>query len=31
MILDEPTNHLDRGAKRWLLDELERFPGRSWS
>ena len=27
MILDEPTNHLDRTAKRWLLDELERFPG----
>jgi ATPase subunit of ABC transporter with duplicated ATPase domains len=27
MILDEPTNHLDRAAKRWLLDELERFPG----
>ncbi|MGP0030430.1 MAG: ABC-F family ATP-binding cassette domain-containing protein [Acidimicrobiales bacterium] len=27
MILDEPTNHLDRSAKRWLLDELERFPG----
>ncbi len=27
MILDEPTNHLDRSAKRWLLDELARFPG----
>jgi ATPase subunit of ABC transporter with duplicated ATPase domains len=27
MILDEPTNHLDRSAKRWLLDELNRFPG----
>ena len=27
MILDEPTNHLDRTAKRWLLDELARFPG----
>jgi len=27
MILDEPTNHLDRSAKRWLLDELERYPG----
>jgi ATPase subunit of ABC transporter with duplicated ATPase domains len=27
MILDEPTNHLDRSAKRWLLEELERFPG----
>ena len=27
MILDEPTNHLDRAAKRWLLDELARFPG----
>ena len=27
MILDEPTNHLDRSAKRWLLDELGRFPG----
>ncbi len=27
MILDEPTNHLDRPAKRWLMDELERFPG----
>src|SRR5580658_10474335 len=27
MILDEPTNHLDRAAKRWLLDELERFSG----
>jgi ATPase subunit of ABC transporter with duplicated ATPase domains len=27
MILDEPTNHLDRAAKRWLMDELERFSG----
>jgi ATPase subunit of ABC transporter with duplicated ATPase domains len=27
MILDEPTNHLDRSAKRWLLEELARFPG----
>ena len=27
MVLDEPTNHLDRSAKRWLLDELARFPG----
>ncbi len=27
MILDEPTNHLDRSAKRWLLEELGRFPG----
>ncbi len=27
LILDEPTNHLDRSAKRWLLDELARFPG----
>ncbi len=27
MILDEPTNHLDRSAKRWLLDELARYPG----
>jgi ATPase subunit of ABC transporter with duplicated ATPase domains len=27
MILDEPTNHLDRSAKRWLLDELDKFPG----
>jgi ATPase subunit of ABC transporter with duplicated ATPase domains len=27
MILDEPTNHLDRSAKRWLLEELERFNG----
>jgi ATPase subunit of ABC transporter with duplicated ATPase domains len=27
MILDEPTNHLDRSAKRWLMGELERFPG----
>lgn len=27
MILDEPTNHLDLAAKRWLMEELERFPG----
>jgi ATP-binding cassette subfamily F protein 3 len=27
MILDEPTNHLDRPAKKWLMDELETFPG----
>ena len=27
MVLDEPTNHLDKAAKRWLFDELERFPG----
>ncbi len=27
MVLDEPTNHLDKSAKRWLFDELERFPG----
>jgi len=27
MILDEPTNHLDVSAKRWLMDELERFRG----
>src|ERR1700681_458558 len=27
MILDEPTNHLDLSAKRWLMDELGRFPG----
>jgi ATPase subunit of ABC transporter with duplicated ATPase domains len=27
LALDEPTNHLDRAAKRWLFDELERFPG----
>lgn len=27
MILDEPTNHLDLSAKRWLMDELEQFPG----
>jgi ATPase subunit of ABC transporter with duplicated ATPase domains len=27
MILDEPTNHLDVAAKRWLMEELERFPG----
>ncbi len=31
MVLDEPTNHLDRPAKTWLMDELERFPGASWS
>jgi ATPase subunit of ABC transporter with duplicated ATPase domains len=27
MVLDEPTNHLDLGAKKWLMDELERFTG----
>ena len=27
MILDEPTNHLDVPAKRWLMEELESFPG----
>jgi len=27
MVLDEPTNHLDKAAKRWLFDELEKFPG----
>jgi ATPase subunit of ABC transporter with duplicated ATPase domains len=27
MILDEPTNHLDLRAKRWLMDELERYAG----
>ena len=27
VVLDEPTNHLDVAAKRWLMDELERFPG----
>jgi ATP-binding cassette subfamily F protein 3 len=27
MILDEPTNHLDRPAKKWLMEELETFPG----
>ena len=27
LVLDEPTNHLDRTAKRWLMEELERFPG----
>jgi ATPase subunit of ABC transporter with duplicated ATPase domains len=27
LVLDEPTNHLDKAAKRWLFDELERFPG----
>ena len=27
MLLDEPTNHLDLPAKRWLMDELERFGG----
>lgn len=27
MILDEPTNHLDVPAKRWLMEQLERFPG----
>jgi ATPase subunit of ABC transporter with duplicated ATPase domains len=25
LVLDEPTNHLDRAAKRWLMEELERF------
>ncbi len=27
LVLDEPTNHLDIGAKRWLMDELARYPG----
>ena len=27
MILDEPTNHLDLPAKKWLMEELESFPG----
>ncbi len=27
MVLDEPTNHLDISAKRWLFDEIGRFPG----
>ncbi|MGH9018426.1 MAG: ABC-F family ATP-binding cassette domain-containing protein [Acidimicrobiales bacterium] len=27
MVLDEPTNHLDLAAKKWLMDELERYPG----
>ena len=27
LVLDEPTNHLDRSAKRWLMEELERFTG----
>jgi ATPase subunit of ABC transporter with duplicated ATPase domains len=27
LILDEPTNHLDVGNKRWLMGELERYPG----
>ncbi|HLN17840.1 MAG TPA: ABC-F family ATP-binding cassette domain-containing protein [Acidimicrobiales bacterium] len=27
MVLDEPTNHLDLSAKRWLMDELARYPG----
>ena len=27
LVLDEPTNHLDLSAKRWLMAELERFPG----
>jgi ATPase subunit of ABC transporter with duplicated ATPase domains len=27
LILDEPTNHLDLPAKKWLMEELERFPG----
>ena len=28
LVLDEPTNHLDLAAKRWLMAELSRFPGR---
>ena len=27
MILDEPTNHLDIGSKRWLMTELDKYPG----
>ncbi len=27
LILDEPTNHLDLAAKKWLMDELEKFKG----
>jgi ATPase subunit of ABC transporter with duplicated ATPase domains len=27
MILDEPTNHLELGAKKWLMEELEKFSG----
>ena len=27
LVLDEPTNHLDLSAKRWLFDEIGRFPG----
>ncbi|MGH9100169.1 MAG: ATP-binding cassette domain-containing protein, partial [Acidimicrobiales bacterium] len=27
MVLDEPTNHLDAPAKRWLMEQLERFNG----
>ena len=27
MILDEPTNHLDLPAKKWLMEELEKFTG----
>lgn len=26
LILDEPSNHLDRGARRSLIDQLERWP-----
>jgi ATPase subunit of ABC transporter with duplicated ATPase domains len=27
LILDEPTNHLDIASKKWLMGELERYPG----
>ncbi len=27
IILDEPTNHLDVPAKRWLMEQLQRFRG----
>ncbi len=27
MILDEPTNHLDLPAKKWLMEELQKFAG----
>ncbi|MGA8369872.1 MAG: ABC-F family ATP-binding cassette domain-containing protein [Acidimicrobiales bacterium] len=27
MILDEPTNHLDLPAKKWLMEELQKFSG----
>ncbi len=27
LILDEPTNHLDLSAKKWLMDELDKFRG----